>query len=66
MPLLLSGIACVLLMHQSLGHSAGDLLAICNKMDPKLGVPLMLVILFYNHIYSDNKDVVSHGMQVTL
>nr|GMC62090.1 protein RST1 isoform X1 [Ipomoea batatas] len=66
MPLLLSGIACVLLMHQSLGHSAGDLLAICNKMDPKLGVPLMLVILFYNHIYSDNKNVVSHGMQLKL
>ncbi|XP_019185386.1 PREDICTED: protein RST1 isoform X4 [Ipomoea nil] len=66
MPLLLSGIACVLLMHQSLGHSAGDLLAICNKMEPKLGVPLMLVILFYNHMYSDNKNVVSHGMQLKL
>ncbi|CAH9123168.1 unnamed protein product [Cuscuta epithymum] len=66
MPSLLSGIACVLLLHQTLGQSAGDLLAICSKLDPKLGVPMWLVVLFYTHMLSDNKGVGSHGLQLKL
>ncbi|CAK9161769.1 unnamed protein product [Ilex paraguariensis] len=52
MPLLLGTVASVFVMHQTLGTSAVDLLAVSGNMDPKLGVPLLLVILFYNHTLS--------------
>ncbi|XWS44143.1 hypothetical protein CRYUN_Cryun15aG0019200 [Craigia yunnanensis] len=56
MPLLLGAIASVLLMHPSHGSAAIDALASIGIMDPKLGVPLLLVILFYNNIFT-RKDV---------
>ncbi|KAJ9135366.1 hypothetical protein P3X46_032557 [Hevea brasiliensis] len=54
MPPLLSAITGVLVMHQSLGNIAIDLLATIGAMDPKLGVPLLLAILFYCNIFTRN------------
>ncbi|KAI8533657.1 hypothetical protein RHMOL_Rhmol10G0026200 [Rhododendron molle] len=42
----------VLVMHDKLGSSAVDLLAVVSIMDPKLGVPLLLTVLYYNDILS--------------
>lgn len=44
MPLLLSAIASILVMHGKLGSSAVEFLAVIGIMDPKLGVPLLLTI----------------------
>lgn len=67
MPPILSAIASVLVIHHTLGSSAVDLLAVTGNMDPKLGVPLLLVILFYNNIFSAKDEVNdSHGMLVSL
>ncbi|KAL1831410.1 hypothetical protein ACET3Z_001061 [Daucus carota] len=46
----LSAIMSVLVLHRAMGASAVDLLAVSGDMNPKLGVPLLLVILFYNNI----------------
>lgn len=43
-------------MHPTLGNSAVDLLAVTGNMDPKLGVPLFLVILFYQNIFSGKSE----------
>ncbi|KAL4581590.1 hypothetical protein LXL04_006113 [Taraxacum kok-saghyz] len=51
-PPLLGAIASVLIVHPTLGNSAIDLLEVTGNMDPKLGVPLFLVILFYHNIFS--------------
>ncbi|KAK4417800.1 protein RST1 [Sesamum alatum] len=51
MPVILCAVASVCLLHQ-MGNSAIDLLAIGNNIEPKLGVPLLLMILFYNHLLS--------------
>lgn len=65
MPLLLSAIASVLVMHDKLGSSAVDLLAVVSIMDPKLGVPLLLTVLYYNNIFSGkDKDNSFHKMLV--
>ncbi|KAA8530205.1 hypothetical protein F0562_004914 [Nyssa sinensis] len=67
MPLLLSAIASVLIMHHTLGSSAVDFLAVCGILDPKLGVPLLLAILFYSNIFfSKNKDINFHEMLLKL
>lgn len=66
MPLLLSAIASVLVMHDKLGSSAVDLLAVVSIMDPKLGVPLLLTVLYYNNILSGkDKDSSFHKMLVS-
>ncbi|XP_021298973.1 protein RST1 isoform X2 [Herrania umbratica] len=65
MPLLLGAITAVLVMHPSLGSSAIDALASIGIMDPKLGVPLLLAILFYNNIFI-RKDVIYKNMQLKL
>lgn len=57
MPLLLSAVAGVLVMHRSLGSAALDTLASIGVMDAKLGVPLLLAILFYNNIFTRNDFV---------
>jgi hypothetical protein len=64
MPLLLSAVAGVLVMHQSLGSAALDSLAAIGVMDAKLGVPLLLAILFYSNIFTRN-DIISHNMLVS-
>ncbi|PPS18896.1 hypothetical protein GOBAR_AA01700 [Gossypium barbadense] len=61
MPLLFGAIAAVLVMHPSLGSTAIDALASIGNMDPKLGVSLLLSILFYNNIFT-RKDVVYQSM----
>ena len=64
MPLVLSAIACGLFMHHSLGCAAIDSLAAIGIMDPKLGVTLLLTILFFNNIFS-SKGIGFHDMLVS-
>ncbi|XP_043707046.1 protein RST1 isoform X3 [Telopea speciosissima] len=56
MPFLLGSINAVLVMHHSLGSSAVDSLAAIGFMDPRLGIPLLLAILFYNKVFCNNKS----------
>ncbi|XP_073296090.1 protein RST1 [Primulina huaijiensis] len=66
MPLVLCAIASVFLLHQR-GDSVIDLLAIGSSLEPKLGVPLLLAILFYSHIFSSkDKDNDAHDMLLKL
>ncbi|KAL0450695.1 UNVERIFIED_CONTAM: protein RST1, partial [Sesamum latifolium] len=66
MPVILCAVASVFLLHQ-MGNSAIDLLAIGSNVEPKLGVPMLLMILFYNHILSTKeKDNDFHDMQLKL
>jgi len=64
MPLLLSAILNVLLIHPSMGAASVDSLSSIAIMDPKLGVPLLLTIMFYSNIFRRN-DVNCHDMLVT-
>ncbi|OMO69375.1 Armadillo-type [Corchorus olitorius] len=57
MSLLLGVIAAVLVMHPSLGSAAIDALASIGVMNPKLGVPLLLAILFYNNIFTKKEAI---------
>ncbi|KAL2528915.1 Protein RST1 [Forsythia ovata] len=67
MPAILCAIGSVLLMHQKLRNSAVDLLAVCSNMEPKLGVPLLLLVLFYNHVFlSNDKDIDFHDTLLKL
>ncbi|MED6107816.1 hypothetical protein PIB30_017705 [Stylosanthes scabra] len=61
MPLLLSAVVGVLLIHPSMGADSVDTLSSIAIMDPKLGVPLLLTIMFYSNIFT-RKDVSSHDM----
>lgn len=63
MSMLLGAIASVLVIHPSLGSSAVDAFATVGKMDPKLGVPLLLAILFYSNMFT-RKDVVCQNKLV--
>lgn len=63
---LLGAIASVCLMHQKLGNSSVDLLAVIGNMNPELGVSLMLFILFCNHtLIGKDKDIDFHGLLVS-
>lgn len=64
MPLLLSAVVGVLLIHPSIGAAAVDSLSTHGIMDPKLGVPLLLTIIFYSNVFA-RKDAISHDMLVT-
>ncbi|KAI3474914.1 hypothetical protein Pfo_030225 [Paulownia fortunei] len=55
MPLILCAVASVFLLHQT-RNFAINLLAICSNIEPKLGFPLLLIILFYNHICSSAEN----------
>ncbi|XP_048498933.1 protein RST1 isoform X3 [Beta vulgaris subsp. vulgaris] len=46
-PLLLGALAGSLVVHESLGSYAIEILAFLNIMDPTLGVPLLLAVLYY-------------------
>ncbi|KAL1356400.1 hypothetical protein HN51_008419 [Arachis hypogaea] len=61
MPLLLGAVVGVLLIHPSMGAAAVDTLSSIAIMDPRLGVPLLLTIMFYSNIFT-RKDVASHDM----
>lgn len=56
MPLLLGAISGVLVVHPLLAGAAIDSLSSIGIMEPKLGVALLLAILFYNNIFT-RKDV---------
>ena len=64
MPLLLSAIAGVLLMHQSLGSIAVDSLSSIAIMDPKMGTQFLVAILFYSNIFT-KKDIIGQNMLVS-
>lgn len=62
--MIFSAVACVLLTHQTYGSSSVDILSNSSNVDPKLGVPLLLVIQFYNHIFSTNTGADCHEVLV--
>lgn len=64
MPMLLSAIAGVLLMHQSLGSIAVDSLNAIAMMDSKTGTQFLLAILFYSNVFN-KKDVIGQNMSVS-
>ncbi|XP_019227085.1 PREDICTED: protein RST1 isoform X2 [Nicotiana attenuata] len=66
MPMIFSAVACVLLTHQTYGSSSVDILSNSSNVDPTLGVPLLLVIQFYNHIFSTNTGADCHGVLLKL
>ncbi|KAK6155216.1 hypothetical protein DH2020_009464 [Rehmannia glutinosa] len=51
MPQILCAVASIFLLHRTRNVSI-DLLATCSNIEPMLDVPLLLIILFYNHICS--------------
>ncbi|KAK7356865.1 hypothetical protein VNO80_16145 [Phaseolus coccineus] len=51
----------VLMIHPSMGAASVDSLSSIAIMDPKLGVPLLLTIMFYSNIFRRN-DVNCHDM----
>ncbi|KAI5442301.1 hypothetical protein KIW84_011391 [Lathyrus oleraceus] len=57
----LSAVLSVLLIHPSMGAAAVDSLSSIAIMDPKLGVPLLLAIMFYSNIFTRN-DIICHDM----
>lgn len=60
----LSAVLSVLLIHPSMGAAAVDSLSSIAIMDPKLGVPLLLAIMFYSNIFTRN-DIICHDMLVS-
>uniref|UniRef100_A0A0D9UX89 DUF3730 domain-containing protein n=1 Tax=Leersia perrieri TaxID=77586 RepID=A0A0D9UX89_9ORYZ len=56
--LLVSSAVSVLVMHPKLGTSAAQSLALLGATDPTLGMPLLVLILFYTKVlYSDNDHI---------
>ncbi|XP_042027868.1 protein RST1 isoform X1 [Salvia splendens] len=51
MPHILCSVAGVFLVHQTTNFGI-DLFTIASTIEPKLGVPLLLTVLFYNHVCS--------------
>lgn len=47
-----------------MGASAVDSLSSIAIMDPKLGVPLLLAVMFYSNIFTRN-DAICHDMLVS-
>lgn len=64
MPMFFGAITGVLVMDQSWGNIAIDLLAAIGVMDPKQGVTLLLAILFYSKIFT-RKDINYQNMLVS-
>lgn len=64
MPLLLAAVLNVLLIHPSMGAASVDSLSSIAIADPKLGLPLLLTIMFYSNIFR-RSDVNCHDMLVT-
>ncbi|XP_012568053.1 protein RST1 isoform X2 [Cicer arietinum] len=62
---LLSAVLSVLLIHPSMGAAAVDSLSSIAIMDPRLGVPLLLAIMFYSNIFTRN-DIICHDMLLKL
>lgn len=61
----ISAVMSVLVLHHAMGPSAVELLAVTGNMNPRLGVPLLLVILFYNNIIcAEDQAIDYHWMLV--
>jgi len=52
--LLLSALVCVLVIHKSVGSDAMETLASLNNVEPRLGVALFLVVLYYVNLLRHN------------
>ncbi|OVA20781.1 protein of unknown function DUF3730 [Macleaya cordata] len=65
MPLLLASVVSLSVLHHSLGRCAIGSLAAIGLMDPKLGLPMLLAILFYNKILYSNESS-SHQLLLEL
>lgn len=52
MPFLVCSVAAALVIHQRRGTTAVDVLASMGALNPKLGVPLLLAVLFFSNIYA--------------
>ncbi|CAM0879759.1 unnamed protein product [Alopecurus aequalis] len=59
---LVSSAVSVLVMHPKLGTSAAQSLGILGASDPKLGMPLLLVILFYCKIIYSNDNFSTNSL----
>lgn len=59
---LVSSAVSVLVMHPKLGTSAAQSLGILGASDPKLGMPLLLVILFYCKIIYSNANFSTNSL----
>ncbi|CAM8931018.1 unnamed protein product [Rhodiola kirilowii] len=64
MSLLVGAVASVLILHDSLKREAVDTLSAVGALDSKLGVTILLAILFYINLFS--KSETSNDMQVKL
>ncbi|KAF5206766.1 Rst1 [Thalictrum thalictroides] len=65
MSLLLGSVVVGLVMHQSIGSYAVDAFAAIGIMDPKLGLPQLLVVLFYSKFFC-NYESNTHEMLLKL
>lgn len=65
MPMRICTVAIVLVTHQLLGPAAVDVLTAMGLVDPKLGVPLLLGVLFFTNMFA-RKDVGRGDMLVSL
>lgn len=64
-PILLGAVAGVLVMHPSLGPDAIDSLTALGGIDPKMSVPLLLVVLYFSNLLS-RTDVPRQSLLVRL
>lgn len=62
--LILASVVSLSVMHRSLGRYAIDSLAAVGLMDPKMGLPLLLAVLFYTKIFYSNQST-SHEIVVS-
>jgi len=64
MPLILAAVLNVLLIHPSMGAASVDSLSSIAIVDPKLGLPSLLTIMFYSNIFR-RSDINCQDMLVT-
>ncbi|KAJ3700903.1 hypothetical protein LUZ61_004608 [Rhynchospora tenuis] len=63
---LLGSVATLLVTHATLGPSAVETLAKFGATDPKLAVPMLLIVLFYIRIFSGNVNDITPEMVLRL
>lgn len=64
MPVVLASLVSLAVLHPSLGRYAIGSLEAIGLMDPKMGLPMLLAIIFYNRILS-NDESTSHEIVVS-
>ncbi|XP_026387269.1 protein RST1-like isoform X3 [Papaver somniferum] len=65
MPVVLASLVSLAILHPSLGRYAIGSLEAIGLMDPKMGLPMLLAIIFYNRILS-NDESTSHEIVLEL